>query len=83
MLEETGMILHSARFISLTDDIIPGVHFVTAGFFSDDFSGEPSVMEPDEITRWEWFSLDSLPSPLFMPSRKVLDNYLANTIYVG
>ena len=38
-------------------------------------------MEPDEITEWKWFSLDNLPSPMFFPSQKILDNYLSKTIY--
>jgi 8-oxo-dGTP diphosphatase len=39
--------------------------------------GEAQVMEPDEITQWQWFALDTLPSPLFFPSEKVIKNYLA------
>jgi len=39
---------------------------------SDDFEGEPKVMEPDEITQWQWFPLDELPEPMFFPSEKVL-----------
>lgn len=28
---------------------------------------------PDEIISWSWFSLDSLPSPLFPPSAKIAE----------
>jgi len=29
--------------------------------------GTPEVCEPDKCARWEWFSWDALPSPLFLP----------------
>ena len=50
--------------------------------FSDDFSGEPKVMEPDEITEWGWFDLNKLPKPLFFPSEKVLKNYFEGKFYI-
>ncbi|MBI2038597.1 MAG: ADP-ribose pyrophosphatase, partial [Candidatus Nealsonbacteria bacterium] len=37
--------------------------------------------EPDEITKWEWFDLSNLPKPLFPPSEKIINNYLAKKIY--
>jgi predicted NUDIX family NTP pyrophosphohydrolase len=37
-------------------------------------------MEPEEIIRWEWFSLDELPAKIFVPSRKVIDNYRADRL---
>jgi len=49
---------------------------------SEDFFGEPKVMEPDEITEWQWFDLDNLPSPLFFPSAKVLENYKQKKFYI-
>jgi 8-oxo-dGTP diphosphatase len=79
--EETGIKLRSAKVISLTNDRVSDAHFVTIGFLSEDFEGEPKVMEPDEITRWEWFDLDKLPSPLFFPSREIVENYHAGVFY--
>ena len=39
-------------------------------------------MEPDEITEWHWFDLDDLPSPLYFPSARILENFELNRIYV-
>lgn len=82
VLEETGILLQSAKVICLNDDRVEGVHFVTVGLLSEDFEGEAQVIEPDEITEWRWFALDNLPSPMYFPSQKVLDNYTQKLFYI-
>ena len=79
VLEETGVKINPNKLemISVSNDKIENAHFVTIGFLCREFRGEPRVMEPDEITQWQWFDLKKLPSPLFFPSKRVLDNYLA------
>lgn len=81
--EETGLKINTdtIKIISITNDIVPDKHFVTIGFLAEDVEGEPQVMEPDEITRWERFDINDLPAPLYFPSEKVIKNYLAGTIY--
>lgn len=81
--EETGITVDtvSLQLISVTNDRVPDAHFVTLGFLVERFSGEPKVMEPDEITEWRWFSLDALPTPLFPPAAKILKNYREGAIY--
>jgi 8-oxo-dGTP diphosphatase len=83
VLEETGIQieLEDLKVISLSNDIVPDAHFVTVGLLCEKFSGEAKVMEPDEITKWEWFDLDNLPSPIFSPSQKLLNNYQAGKFY--
>lgn len=83
VLEETGLKINQdkLKFISLANDKVTDAHFVTIGFLCEDFEGEPKVMEPDEITEWNWFALDALPEKMFFPSTKVLKNYLDNTVY--
>jgi len=78
--EETGIKINNIKLISVTNDITDTYHFVTMGFLCDDFFGEASVMEPDQITEWNWFDFDSLPSPIYSPSEKVIKNYLNNVI---
>ena len=75
-MEETGIRLNDSRVICVNQDIIESAHFVTIGLFSEDFEGEPRVMEPDEITEWKWFDLDNIPSPMFFPSEKVIKNFI-------
>lgn len=81
--EETGLQAQKEdlKIISVTNDIVPDAHFVTIGFLCEKFEGEPKVMEPDEIVKWQWFELDKLPSPLYFPSGKILKNYFDKEIY--
>lgn len=83
LLEETGIKIkeENLELVSLADDILPDAHFVTIGLLGQKFEGEACVMEPDEITEWQWFGLGELPTPIFLPSKEVLDNYLAEKIY--
>lgn len=81
--EETGLKLNKLQVIAVNQDLIETAHFVTVGLFSDDISGEPTVCEPDEITEWRWFDLDHLPSPLYFPSAKLLENYRHKKFYLA
>lgn len=83
--EETGIKINQKdlKFISLTNDKVSDAHFVTIGFLCKNFKGEAKVMEPEEITEWQWFDLSHLPEKIFFPSAKILKNYLDNLIYEG
>lgn len=80
-LEETGIKIRNLEVISVSNDIVHDNHFVTIGFLCTEFEHEPKVIEPDEITKWQWFDLNNLPSPLYFPSEKIIRNYLAKKIY--
>jgi 8-oxo-dGTP diphosphatase len=82
LLEETGMKLGVVKVICVGNDRVKDAHFVTMGLFSEYFEGEPQVMEPDEIVEWKWFGLDNLPSPLFFPSERILENYKLKKFYI-
>ncbi|MFA6536547.1 MAG: NUDIX domain-containing protein [Candidatus Paceibacterota bacterium] len=79
--EETGINLEDVRVICVNNDKNEHAHFVTIGLFSDKFNGEPKVMEPDEITEWQWFGINNLPTPLYFPSAKIVDNYNKKIFY--
>lgn len=80
-LEETGIRAGKLKPISIADDIVHDAHFVSIGFLCREFEGEPEAREPEEITEWRWFPVGELPSPIFPPSRKIIDNYLNKEIY--
>ncbi|MBU3668744.1 MAG: NUDIX domain-containing protein [Candidatus Taylorbacteria bacterium] len=81
--EETSLVtqVNDLEIISLANNRVPDAHFVTIGLVCTAFEGTPSVMEPDEITEWDWFSIDDLPDPLFSPSAEILENYKEGVIY--
>lgn len=82
VLEETGIKVNKEKLeiFSVTNDITGDAHFVTVGFLCKDFRGEPKVMEPNEIVEWQWFALDDLPEPMFLPSWKMVRNFLNKKI---
>ncbi len=82
VMEETGIKLNQIKVICVNNDRVDTAHFVTIGLFSEDFDGEPQVLEPDEITEWRWFSLDNLPDKIYFPSAKVLENYKQKEFYI-
>lgn len=83
LFEETGIKikLSDLRVVSVANDTVSDAHFVTIGLFCENSHGDPKVMEPDEITKWGWFPLGSLPTPLFFPSQEVAENYQAKRFY--
>jgi 8-oxo-dGTP diphosphatase len=64
--EETGLELGEVRFLRLlnTTQYAPR-HYVDVSLVADWKSGEPQVLEPHKVERWDWYPLDALPSPLF------------------
>lgn len=80
--EETGIIIHNPKVISVHNCKNKHAHFVTIGLLVHEWEGEAKVMEPDEITEWQWFDLKDLPSPRYFPSFEVIDNYLQGKFYI-
>ena len=74
--EESGMTIHSVRFLCLSEQLIDTdrQHWVSLIYVSDDFSGEPWSTEPDKLSDIGWYPLDDLPQPL---SRFAADAVLA------
>lgn len=56
-------------------------HYVDIGMVAEWESGEPEVMEPDKLERWEWFPIDALPEPLFAPIKNYVEAYKTGTSY--
>jgi 8-oxo-dGTP diphosphatase len=80
--EETNLQLKSIKIIAVNNDMNEFAHFVTIGMLSTDFTGAPKVMEPDEITEWAWFDLNSLPRHLYFPSAKLIENHKQRKFYI-
>lgn len=67
--EETGLIIKNPKIISVTNDMFKDLnkHYITIHIETRDYSGTLEVKEPHKCEMWEWFSLDKLPEPLFLP----------------
>ena len=82
VLEETGIRISKPEVVSVHNCRNEYAHFITIGLLSRSWQGEESVMEPDEITEWQWFALERLPTPLFFPSREVIENHIRGAFYI-
>lgn len=83
LVEETGIVAspESLKLISLSQEILAEAHFITIGFLLQGVTDQPEEREPEAITNWQWFKLDSLPTPLFFPSERIISNYKNQKIY--
>jgi len=82
--EETGIDIkdEDLEVICVNEDMNEHAHYITIGLVAKKFSGEATVLEPEEITEWNWFSMDALPENIYFPSAKVLANYKAGKFYI-
>jgi 8-oxo-dGTP diphosphatase len=84
LLEETGIVVEPSdfSFASLSNERVPTAQFVTTCWLATKFTGEPRVMEPDEITEWAWFDINNLPEPMYLPSLHAIENYRSGKVYL-
>lgn len=64
--EESGLAIGTVDFLCISEQIIAEErqHWLSLIYVSEDFSGEPRVMEPEKLPEFGWFPLDALPAPL-------------------
>lgn len=73
-LEEVGIELGELSFETATNDVFdPAKHYVTIFMKWDYKDGEVTNLEPEKCERWEWFSWENLPAPLFLPIQHLLE----------
>lgn len=76
LFEETGMHLLSSRPVSIKFNYRPTRQMtVSIGSLATKFKGSPKRREEKQNSKWEWFLLDELPTPLFEPTRLIIDDY--------
>lgn len=73
--EETGVVVEDPKFRVLTNDFFEAEqeHSITIWMEAKYVSGEPRAQAPDEESSVGWFTWDSLPEPLFLPMRHLLE----------
>jgi 8-oxo-dGTP diphosphatase len=74
--EECGVEVERLRFQLLANVLtfLPK-HYVLIGFCADWKGGDPQVLEPDKCEGWNWYALDHLPEPLFVPTAMMTESY--------
>lgn len=73
--EEVGLAIDDPKFRCITDDVFEDEqkHFITIWMVAHYNGGEPKVTAPDEEAEVQWFSWQSLPSPLYLDLQHLLE----------
>jgi len=73
--EETAIEVGSVEFRAVTNDVFEeeGKHYVTIWFQAVRWSGNAVVADTHEMSEVGWFDWNSMPTPLFLPFRNLLD----------
>lgn len=82
LAEETGLEdVEIKDLICVKNDRVYDKHFITIGMLAEWKSGEAVAMEPDKARNWAWYEPAQIPRNMFLPSKAVIENYLAGKIY--
>ena len=82
VVEETGLTTLVAKgVVSVGNDIAYDKHYVSIGILAESLDGDPYDAEPEHSKNWRWYDLNSMPSPIFPHSRRVIDNWLSSDFY--
>jgi 8-oxo-dGTP diphosphatase len=74
--EETGLQIESLRVFGVANDpSLLQAHHVQIGLVASGWSGEPDLCEPERCTKWQFWPLDGLPTPLFPSSIPLIEHY--------
>ncbi len=80
--EETGITdIEIEGLVSVSNERDYGKHYANISMLAKWKSGEPRDAEPEKSRNWQWIDPTSLPEPMFISSKKVVENWLARTIY--
>ncbi len=76
VMEETSLTLTQIKNGPWTNDVFvdENKHYITLFMFAQS-EGDPIVNEPDKCLTWQWFDINSLPSPLFLPFNNLISTY--------
>jgi 8-oxo-dGTP diphosphatase len=83
IMEEAGIEIQNFAFVVAmnTLDFLPK-HYVGLGFRADWKAGEPRPEANEKMTDWTWFDLDALPTPIYPPSKLIIDAHRTGTRFV-
>lgn len=76
-MEETGLVIRNLTYGPYTNNRFPSEadHSVTLYVRADYLSGEISHTEQNLGDNWQWFDINHLPSPLFLPLQLLIDRH--------
>lgn len=83
--EETDLDVSSPAVVAVTNNLETyrkeGVHYISVILYTDKFSGEPKITEPEKCEEWVWVDPHNLPEPHFDASKNGVECYLKRKFY--
>jgi len=75
VFEETGLSINNIQHIAYTNDIFTQEqkHYVTLFVAAQYVSGKLEIKEPEKCEKWDWFSWNEFPEPLFLSLKNFVD----------
>ncbi|MDD5145978.1 MAG: NUDIX domain-containing protein [Candidatus Pacebacteria bacterium] len=76
VMEEAGIKIKNLNFLGITNDKFrtEGKHYITIFMQADFGSGKIMVCEKDKSSDINWFPINKLPHPLFLPLADLINN---------
>jgi 8-oxo-dGTP diphosphatase len=73
--EETGLSITQEMLkpICVSNTMAYGAHYIDIEFSCEITQDEPRVMEPEKLESWSWYTLNSLPKPMFEAAAMALE----------
>lgn len=70
--------------IATTNDIFKdeGKHFITVFVKTPFTGGQPRICEPDKSTEMGWFTIETMPSNVFLPLKNLLKQEIDKTLFI-
>jgi 8-oxo-dGTP diphosphatase len=80
ILEETGLRATDVRLLCIGHYKFGDRQYVDIDMIATCPDGDPLAKEPDKCAEWSWYEMDSLPSPLFVVTKRMIDSYLSGCV---
>lgn len=73
VLEETGLTINKITAGPYTNDFFQQEqkHYITLFMVAQYAGGNPELLEPNKCESWQWFDVNQLPQPLFLPMMNI------------
>jgi 8-oxo-dGTP diphosphatase len=80
--EEAGIKIKDIKFQCIANiDRYSYRHDIVTGFLAEWESGDEKTDKEERIGDWDWYDIDNLPSPIFLPTQIIIDSYKTGTNY--
>ena len=72
--EEVGIKIKNLQEFDFTNDFFEkeNKHYITIFVSADYDFGDVKILEPNKCSEWNWFDIENLPTPLFVPIENLL-----------